>query len=115
MGKEEAQNSVVSIEEEARKLSSFKDSGKGPYLFQIPPPRLPEMNESIIKMSVIHIEDPNKFWCHRVDDVSTKLQANQPNQQQSFAMCQSVSAYSKGSVGDGSLLYGWTEPSLLPG
>ena len=92
MDTEAAQSSVDSIEEEARKLSSFKDSGKGPYLFQIPPPRLPEMNESIIKMSVIHIEDPNKFWCHRVDDKSQQnyKQINQINNSPLQCVSQSV-------------------------
>ena len=84
MEKRAAERYVQNVEESAKRLldSTFSDiesvvsgrSGRSevPYVLQIPPPRLPEMNESIIKMSVCHIEDPNKFWCHRVDDQSRR-------------------------------------------
>ena len=38
-----------------------------PYALQIPPPRLPELQENVIEVSVCHVEEPNHFWCHRID------------------------------------------------
>ena len=43
-----------------------------PLVLQIPPPRLPELDESEIVVSVSHVETPNHFWCHRVNDIARR-------------------------------------------
>ena len=49
-----------------------------PYALQIPPPRLPELQENVIEVSVCHVEEPNHFWCHRID-MQSKLAYTQIN------------------------------------
>lgn len=68
------------MEESARRLLNASDvesiasglSGRSeiPYILQIPQPRLPEPHEHEILVSVCHVESPNHFWCHRLDDTS---------------------------------------------
>ena len=85
MEKDKAERYVRHVEESAKKLldSTFSDveslasgrSGRSevPYVLQIPPPRLPEMKELVIsKLAVCHVEDPNKFWCQRIDEQSRR-------------------------------------------
>jgi ATP-dependent RNA helicase TDRD9 len=72
----------IKVEESARRLLNISDvesvvSGLSnrsevPYVLQIPAPRLPELHENELPVSVCHVEEPNHFWCHRLDSRSKR-------------------------------------------
>lgn len=43
-----------------------------PLVLQIPAPRLPELHEAEICVTVSHVEEPDHFWCQRVDERSKR-------------------------------------------
>ena len=59
-------------DDESETSSSLSNRSEVPYALQIPPPRLPELQENVIEVSVCHVEEPDHFWCHRIDRQSRR-------------------------------------------
>lgn len=53
-------------------VSSVSNRSEVPYVLQIPAPRLPELHENEILVSVAHVEEPNHFWCQRLEERSRR-------------------------------------------
>ncbi|XP_046649298.1 probable ATP-dependent RNA helicase spindle-E [Daphnia pulicaria] len=80
--KRDAENYRARVEESARRLLLMSDvesvvssqsiPSEVPYVLQIPAPRLPELHEYEIPVSVCHVDEPNHFWCHRLDSRSKR-------------------------------------------
>jgi hypothetical protein len=69
---EESAKRLLNISDVESVVSSLSSRSEVPYVLQIPAPRLPELHENEIPVSVCHVEEPNHFWCHRLEDRSRR-------------------------------------------
>ncbi len=69
---EESAKRLLNISDVESVVSGLSNRSEVPYVLQIPAPRLPELHENEITVSVCHVEEPNHFWCHRLEDRSKR-------------------------------------------
>lgn len=67
---EESAKRLLNVSDVESVVSSVSSRSEVPYVLQIPAPRLPELHEKEIAVSVCHVEEPNHFWCHRLEERS---------------------------------------------
>ena len=69
---EESAKRLLNINDVESLVSNLSRRSEVPYVLQIPAPRLPELHENEILVIVCHVEEPNHFWCHRLDERSKR-------------------------------------------
>ncbi|KAK4021219.1 hypothetical protein OUZ56_003138 [Daphnia magna] len=69
---EESAKRLLNVRDVESVVSSVSSRRELPYVLQIPAPRLPELHEKKLTVSVCYVEEPNHFWCHRLEERSKR-------------------------------------------